>query len=602
MSAFKTRRAKLLPFVLLIAVLLLWQPWSGVEPVLRGVRMGVDVAGGSQMMFELYASRVTVQVASDNQENNVNNVAATLETGLEVSVRLVSYDHSTKQAVFDVGRYLTEPVVQKALSGLGTVVNISAHLERAEMEKAISSLRARFDPYDVLGVQIRSFGESSIIFEASGMDPNRARDILGKQGKLEIFLDNQAVLSNDDIESVTAPMAVDSVAYVPVSLTKSGTELLRRASSGKADHPLTIYLDRPSDAILVFDNNILKNSTELFYDERSREFYVIRGSGLASYIYYVSVSAVPVSGGSIPQDIKVYLREQVSEKTVVILLGSQEDFPAEVIQWIAANYKINTVPRREGESVSDWVLRACGVQSSPVVTPTMAAGGVTSDLTIPFIEKTRALSMLKAQNFYKALVNGLDFSISFVRETPVVSTLGLGFKGEILIAGGFALFLMFALLYIAFSRIKVVLAILIFVFVDAILSLAGISIFNLTFGLPAIAGVLFVVFAGLNQHIIITNELLKGVQPQEGASVGWRTSRALSISYLATFTTILVSALMALLGFGSIRIFAITAAVGMTIAILLTRPVFARMVESVLSARPKMAVSGSAAKPEQKQQ
>ena len=208
----------------------------------------------------------------------------------------------------------------------------------------------------------------------------------------------------------------------------------------------------------------------------------------------------------------------------------------------------------------------------------------------------------KAQSFQKAITKSLKFPITFEYETTVAPSFGAGFKNEIMTAGGVALLWTVALLYAAFSRVRVVLAILGFALVDAILTLGAMSVFSLTFGLPAMAGLLFVVFAGLNQHIIITNELLKGVQPQEKASVGWRTSRALSIAYLATFTVILVSALMAFLGFGPIRIFAIVTAVGMVIAMLLTRPVFARVIESVLTRSPKMAVPGSVAKPEQNKQ
>lgn len=600
MSAFKTRRAKLLPVFLVLSILILWQPWSGIEPALRGIKTGPDFAGGYRMVLELQSFRVTLQPTASG-ENVADDIAAAIETGLGAEAKLVSYDPSTGRMIFDVAGSLTDPMLQKALGDLATVVDISAHVEKGDLEKSISSLRSRVDPYELLEVRLRSFGDSSVIFESSEIDPNRARDLLGAQGRLEMFIDNQLVLSNSEVSGLMAPVAAEGVAYVPVSLTTSGTALLKQACSGKASHPIVIYLDRPSDAIIVFDNSLLKGAARLFYDENAREFYVTRETGLAVSTYYISVLAVPVSGEGISQEVKAHLLELISEKARVVLLGSSADYPSELIQWLSTYYRITTVPRREGESVDDWVLRACGVQSAPLITQTMAAGGVTGELTIPILGKTQAQALVKAQNFQRAVAHRLDFPIIFTQEVSLPPAFGSNIKESLLIAAGVALLLALALLYFAFSRVRVALVIIAFMFVDAVLTLAGISVLSLPLGLSTVSGLLFVVLSGLSQHVIITNELLKGVQTQEKVSIGWRSSRALSISYLASLTVILISISIALLGFGSIRVFAITTAAGMIIAVLLTRPVFARMMESVLSWTPQRTPPESA-KPEQKQQ
>ncbi|MEM3514163.1 MAG: hypothetical protein QW495_02425 [Candidatus Hadarchaeum sp.] len=600
MSAFKTRRAKLLLVVLALSILILWQPWSGLEPRLRGVRMGADFSGGTQLVFELQSYRVALQVDSAG-ENVMDYIIASLESGLGAEVRLISYDPSSGKAVVNVNGRLTGPMLQKA-ADIATVVNVEAYVEEGEMEKAIQLLRARVDPYELLDVRLRPFGETSIIVEASGLDPSRIRDLLGVQGKLEMFLDNQLILGNDEIKNLTAPISAEGLAYVPISLTTAGTEMLKQACSGKAEHSIVIYLDRPTDAILVFENRTLEEASHLFYDEHSQKFYVTRETGLAVSTYYISVVAVPVVGGDVSAEVESYLLSRVGNKARIILLGSEDDFTPELIDRLSSLYRLEMVPRRDGESVDEWVLRACGVQSAPVVTQTMAAGGVTGNLTIPFVGRTQALSLIKAQNFQRALAYRLDFPIAFVQESSLSPSFGPKFKLELTFAVGVTILLVLILVYLAFSRVKAALTIVVFLFVDALLTLAGISIFGLPLGLPAVSGLVLVVLSGLNQHIIITNELLKGVQPQEKVSVGWRASRALSISYLASFTMLLVSILIALLGFGPIRIFAIVASVGMVIAILLTRPVFARVMESVLSGRPKVIPQESAAKPEQKQQ
>ncbi|MGC8816883.1 MAG: hypothetical protein ACP5PX_03640 [Candidatus Hadarchaeum sp.] len=600
MSAFKSRRAKLLLLVLVLSILIIWQPWSGLEPTIRGVKIGSDFAGGTQMVFELQSYRVTLQYGSAG-ENLISYTTASIESLLGAETRLISYNPNSEKAVFDVHGRLTELMLQKAVGEIATVIDVETYVEENELDQAINLLRSRVDPYQLLDVRLRSYGAASILFEASGVDPNRARDLLGVQGKLEMFLDNQLVLSNDEILGLAAPISAEALAYVPITLTDIGTETLKQACSGKANHPIVIYLDRPTDAIVIFENGILRDASSIFYDESSQEFYVTRETGIAESAYHILVSAVPILRDDIPNLVKTYLSDHVGDRARVILLGSKDDFSPEVIEWLSAHYSIETLSRREGETVDEWVLRACGVQSAPVVTQTMAAGGVTSDLTIPIVAKTQAQALVKAQNLQRALVYQLDLPIAFVQEAKFSSPFGSGFKEGLMIVAGVAVLCIFVLLYFAFSRIKVAIAVIAFLFVDALLTLAGISVLGLPLGLPAASGLLLVVLSGLNQHIIITNELLKGAQPQEKVSVGWRTSRALAISYLASLTVVLVSILIALAGFGPLRIFAIAAAAGLVIAIILTRPVFARVMESIISAGPKTALP-ELAKPEQKQQ
>jgi len=600
MSAFKTRRAKLLPIIVLLSILLVWQPWVGIEPAFRGVKMDSDFAGGTQMVFELQASRVTVQITSENLENVTDEIASALETSLGTSTRLVSYETANRQGTFEVYGYLTEPVVQKALEGLGEVVSITPYLEDNELAQVVLSLRSRIDPYDVMGVKIRPLGQNLMVFEAANVDLTRAIDLLSRQGKLEIIVDNQVIIGNEAIQSISDAVSLTNVAYAPLILTENATETLRQAVSGKVNHALVVYMDRPANAILVFDNRIMNGSEEIAYDESTESFFVTYEATFESSVFHISVSAVPSIEGQFSPASSAFLANQKSEKTRVILLGSLEDFSQDVIGEILINYEIVTVPRRDGETTIDWIFRACGVQSAPTISQTMSAGAVTSDLLFPLIGRTSSLSLQKAQNFQKALLYNLNCPISLESETSIEPSFGASFKSQALIAIGLAFLWSFFLLFAAFSRIKVALSILVFVVVDAALTILGISIFSLSFGLAAIAGLLFVVLSGLSQHIIITNEMLKGVQPQEKATVGWRTSRALKISYLATFAAIVVSALTAFLGFGPIRTFAIVAAVGSVIAMLLTRPVFARIMESVLSGKPKMSAPAPALKQEYK--
>ncbi len=585
MSAFNTRRGKLLLLAILISLLLLWQPWGGLEPQLRGIKFDEDILESSRMVFDLSSSRIEIQTIPGSQENLVNSLLLALQMNLGADAHFLSYDPASRDAVFHVSRYLTMPLVQEAIVGLGTVKAVEIYVMDNIRESAVYSLKTRVDPYDLLDLNLRSFGKNSIIFEGVSIDSNSFRDLLGKQGKLEVIIDNELVLTNNQVSSTDPAVALEGAAYVPITLTTEGAEFLRTAVSGKTNRTIIIHLDRPSDAIIVFDNEVLKNDSEVNYDEASRAFYVSRQMGFVRSSFYLSVSAVPITLSNIPRSTLNYIDNQISSKTRVILLGAQTDFSTDVIQEISNKYRITPIPRREGEMVDEWIFRACGVESTPVVSQTMAAGGVTGGLTLPFIERDAQASIQKAQNFQKTITNSVAIPINIAYETTVGPSFGEGFAREIVIAGGFALLWMAALLYIAYSRFKIVLTIIAFVIIDAFLTLGATSALSLPFGMPALAGILFVIAIGINQYLIISNEMMKGIQPQEKVSVGWRASRALSMVYISIFAMVAVTTLMGALGFASIRMFSIVAAVGILLAMILTRPVFAKVIDSVLAGR-----------------
>ncbi len=600
MSAFKSRRAKLLLLVVLVSVLLIWRPWGGLEPKLRGIKLGPDIVGGSRTILGLEGTRIMIQATAGDDENLLNNLLTALETNLETNVMFVDYDPNSGGMVFDVNRFLTLPVTQRAIEGLGTVLEINQYVAKNTVESTILSLGTRIDPYEILDTQFSGFGKTSIVFESYGLSPEYVEDLLAVQGKLEIVIDNQVVLGNDDVEIVGTATSVGDAAYVPVALTKSGVELLKSATNGKVNHAIVIYLDRPFDSILVFDNRIMQDALELSYSEKSKAFQVTYEQALNRVGYFIAVNAVPINRESVPRATLDYLEEQVSAKTKIILLGAQTDFSAEVIQDISAKYKITFSPKRNGESVDGWILRVCGVESTPIISQIMAAGGVSNELTFPFIERTRTAAFLKAQNFQKAISTKLAVPISFEYETTFGPRFGGEFVREALVASGVSVILAMALIYLSFKRFRIAISFLSFAFVDAIITSGIISLYGLSLGLPELAGLLFVVLTGFNQNLIVTSEMLKGVKPQEKVSVGWRASRAMSVVYIAILTTICVAALTIFLGFGAIRTFAMVAASGLIIAMLLTRPVFSLVIESILTSG-SWAATSSPPKLEQKQ-
>ena len=98
--------------------------------------------------------------------------------------------------------------------------------------------------------------------------------------------------------------------------------------------------------------------------------------------------------------------------------------------------------------------------------------------------------------------------------------------------------------------------------------------------LAAIAGILAAVGTGVDDQIIVTDEVMQG--EKAGASWKDRIKRAFFIIFAAYFTTVVALAPLWWMGAGLVKGFAITTTIGVTIGVFITRPAFAKMIESIL--------------------
>jgi preprotein translocase subunit SecD len=142
-----------------------------------------------------------------------------------------------------------------------------------------------------------------------------------------------------------------------------------------------------------------------------------------------------------------------------------------------------------------------------------------------------------------------------------------------------------ALIYLRYRRIEIIIAIMGTMISELIITLGIASALGWVIGLPEIGGLIAVIGTGVEHQIIITDEVLRGGLPQtRRMSLRGRISRAFSIIFAAAATTIAAMVSLASLGFGAMRGFALITMAGVIIAVILTRPAYARIISLVLTA------------------
>ncbi|MDI6883810.1 MAG: hypothetical protein QMD00_01535 [Hadesarchaea archaeon] len=571
MSLFKERRVKLLALAVLISVMLVWRPWGGLEPRARGLNFGVDIAGGYRAVLWLDVSHVTIRTSTDNLDSAWNSIRSALEDNLNTTVNLVARYPAENRIVVEVGKSVTSAFVQEIIGGSGTVVDVQNSATPSTLDDAISKLHARIDPYGLLETRFWTLGENYILFETAQLD-YYTKELVTKQGRLELFIENELVLTDKNIEIFGTPVSAGRVySSIPIRYTEEGEQKLKTASKGKTGLAGAVYLDRPSDAILIFDERVLNELSKLTYDNATRMFTYTTTEYTGEELQYtLRVPAIGTSVENLSPEALEYLESPDGVKLRALLLGSTDDF-ARIIENVPARYRVESIPQLSGESKDKWIKRACGVISDLPVYLGVGSGRIVVEV-----------SLQEARNLRTILSNKSPTELSLRSEAEIGSRLGAGFMREALIAGAVAVAGVFLLIYYRYRRWKICLVFIGFTLCELLITFGGASVLGLTLGLPEIGGLLVVIGTGIDHQLTTTDEVLRGVHPEK-AGAGWRASRTLPMIYASIFMTLAAVVPIAVLGFGALRGFAAIAITGTVLAFLFTRPTYPKAIDAILT-------------------
>ena len=101
--------------------------------------------------------------------------------------------------------------------------------------------------------------------------------------------------------------------------------------------------------------------------------------------------------------------------------------------------------------------------------------------------------------------------------------------------------------------------------------------------LPTIAGLIAVLGTGIDQLVIITDEILhEGKVPSPNLYLK-RLSRALAIIVAAAATVVIAMLPLALMDLSTLKGFAIITILGVLVGVIITRPAYGRIIMEILS-------------------
>ncbi|MBN1431959.1 MAG: preprotein translocase subunit SecD [Methanomicrobiaceae archaeon] len=179
----------------------------------------------------------------------------------------------------------------------------------------------------------------------------------------------------------------------------------------------------------------------------------------------------------------------------------------------------------------------------------------------------------------------LPVDVEIAGSGSVPAVLGDYFKMVCIIAGIIALIAVAAAVYYRYREPSIVVP-MILINLSEIVILLGIARYIQQLDLASIAGLIAVLGTGIDQLVVITDEVLHDGRVPSPNLYLKRFKRALGIITVAASTTIFAMLPLALMDLSTLKGFALITILGVLIGVLITRPAYGKIIMAILSKKP----------------
>jgi preprotein translocase subunit SecD len=364
------------------------------------------------------------------------------------------------------------------------------------MELVVEILEKRLNGLGIKDFSISPWGKQYLIIDFAGTQPEQARELVERQGKLVVKVGNRTAFTGAELVRI-APY------------TKS-------ISTGKWEVPFTISEEAAKRfrevALLALRDAGIAPEEVTNFDALARD---PRVPWVEMYLDDVLVNSAPI-GGSLWQE---FIAQGKAPRDLVLETGSDEEAEA------------------EARSV-EVVLRS----------------------------------------------GALPIKLEVISVSSVPPELGMQFARNAAIAGFFAIVAVALVVFLRYRRAAIVLPIIGTGISEVVIILGLASLIRWDLDLPAIAGIIAAVGTGVDDQIVITDEVLL----QRTYSMRSRIRRAFFIIFSAWFTTVAAMVPLFMIGMAALKGFALTTIMGVTIGVFITRPAYAKVVEHLFGKTKKV--------------
>lgn len=539
-------------FILFSLVAIYAYPTPPADAGINGnLQYGLDLVGGSSLQLELEGTIVRIDVPVTVNESEVSSF---LDDALDTDV-LFYRTEKEGEYEYEIRKTVTKEQLTEVLAGInGSIAKrvdgtdyFEGGITKETREETRRIIETKLNMLGLASTAIRTVGNNLIVIDLAGIDIKTAKNLVGNPGKFEIRIQTNGTagdinegqrleeMANISVHVVYGSEGIQSVRMVPertgerspwgapFSLTQKGADALRDAAieygalDNPEDHELTMLLDD----VVVYSGPL---SPELAEDLRTEPRYsLISQTGVGNDgLKRAKELIIHLKAGALPVNVKV--------------MGS-----GEVPAYLGATFK-----------------------KGAVIAGLLALISVTLVVFLRYREKKIVLPMFFVLLSEIILILGVIAAVNWL----IIGMMGILII--VLLIGG-------TLKWWDYPVADLTAGIAVLFIVSAFILSAG----KWQLDLASIAGIIAVIGTGVDQLVIITDEVLSGGK-SSASMYRKRISFAFGIIFVSATTTIVAMLALAFMALGTLRGFAIVTIVGLLIGIFITRPAYARIMETII--------------------
>lgn len=445
----------------------------------------------------------------------------------------------------------------------GSIVQLQTEraLSAAEMADVTTILSLRLNTVGLKDIKLRPWGSEFIIVEIAGAKPEEAEKVIGKPGRLAVKIGNITAFTGSGLAKVES--------------------FSKNPASGSWGVPFTLK----DEAALSFrDVAVLTNFSRVY-------MYMDEGTRIAAVVSLANASTIS-EGATVEEKIRVPLEaslqgivekerinitKTITSALIVITLDEPLDEVAAERKEIIAN-AINS---------TGFEVRSIEFESSGLVNSAPLSESLIDELARGLTVKSLVLEVggreedrEEAKTIEAVLKSGaLPVKVKIAGSYAIGPTLGKEFMKTAMFAGIGAMITVSLIIFLKYRKPEIILPIIGTGLSEVVMILGFASLINWNLDLPAIAGIIAAIGTGVDDQIVITDEVLKGRDKAMRAKM----KSAFFIIMASWLATVAAMTPLAFLGVGSpLMGFAITTVAGVTIGVFITRPAYATLIQHVI--------------------
>lgn len=463
--------------------------------------------------------------------------------------------------------------------GTAITVKLEHPVEQNIMEQIKVSLEKRLNQLGVKDIKVEPWGDQYIIVKVAGVTEEEARSVeetIERQGVFYAEFEGVIFATGEDIVQVFPIQIEPRGTYyewsVPFRISKQAAEKFAQLAKDKAGYPVDMFLDPPVNSLFVVSQEGYNLMITDFKGEAPDAMPLTERIKKA-----FNIDTIAYTNQSIDE-----IANLAKDKKLVVLVSVDKNLRD---QLEAKGVKVRYFEPQQGEDLKSLITRALGLYGPYSLGSGLAQGIPQTDVRITGTAPNQYIAHQEAQVIAVVLSSGSLPVKVYVEGSQYISPeLGENFKGQVLIAGIAALIVVGLVIWLHYRKLKIAIPVTFTSLSEVIIILGIAALIKWNLDLPSIAGIIAAIGTGVDQQIVITDELLGRRRERivKRSGILKRMGRAFFVILASATTTVVAMSFLFKFFVGGLRGFAFTTILGVLIGISITRPAYAEIAKLLI--------------------